>query len=322
MESFLAAMNKREESALEQAQSIMYDAWGETGSRKRISLARKALAISPLCADAYNLLAQEAATLEEARDLYARGLEAGTQALGPEGFEEFADHFWGFLETRPYMRARHGLALTLLRLGEEDAAVEHLRGMLALNPNDNQGIRYLLLGVLLGRDDIAEVEALLKAYEDDGSPFWLYTGLLLAYRAGRTDTAGTRRLLKDAQKGNPHVPGMLAGRIKVPPRGAFITSGGADEAAEYAEACGSAWANTPGAIAWLAAATGEAAPEATKGAAPAATKRATKGAAPAAAKGAAPAAVKEAAVKEAAAKGAAARGQRSRRSSSGGPQTS
>ena len=51
----------------------------------------------PLCADAYNLLADEAKTPEEARDLYIRGVEAGQLALGPEGFEEFDGHFWGFL---------------------------------------------------------------------------------------------------------------------------------------------------------------------------------------------------------------------------------
>jgi hypothetical protein len=65
-----------------------------------------ALGISPLCADAYVLLAEEAQSIEEARDLYAKGVEAGELALGPQGFEEYAGHFWDFLETRPYMRAR------------------------------------------------------------------------------------------------------------------------------------------------------------------------------------------------------------------------
>ena len=36
-------------------------------------------------------------------------------ALGPRGFKQYAGHFWGFLETRPYMRARAGLAGTLLQ---------------------------------------------------------------------------------------------------------------------------------------------------------------------------------------------------------------
>lgn len=59
------------------------------------------------------------------------------------------------------MRARHGLALTLLKLGEEGPAIEHFQAMLELNPGDNQGIRYLLLGSLLRRDDIPALKALL-----------------------------------------------------------------------------------------------------------------------------------------------------------------
>src|SRR5271154_6806553 len=83
-----------------------------------------------------------------------------------------------------YMRARHGLALALLKLGEEEEAMEHFRAMLKLNPGDNQGIRYLLLGCLLRRDDAAAVKKLLAAYEDEWSACWLYTRALVAFREG------------------------------------------------------------------------------------------------------------------------------------------
>jgi tetratricopeptide (TPR) repeat protein len=85
--------------------------------------------------------------------LYAKGVEAGELALGPRGFKEYAGHFWGFLETRPYMRARAGLASTLLQLGDVDGALAHYRDMLKLNPNDNQGIRYVVAGCLLKQDN-------------------------------------------------------------------------------------------------------------------------------------------------------------------------
>jgi tetratricopeptide (TPR) repeat protein len=161
METYLATIGARSrDDAIAKAQDVMYEAWDRTTSRSRIALAHKALTISPLCADAYNLLAAEAATAVEARDLYARGLEAGELALGPEGFEEYDGHFWGFLETRPYMRARHGLALALLKLGEEEEAMKHFRAMLKLNPGDNQGIRYLLLGCLLKRNDRASCKTI------------------------------------------------------------------------------------------------------------------------------------------------------------------
>ena len=253
MENYLSAIAGRgRDEAIAEAQDVMYEAWDRSASRSRIALAHKALAISPLCADAYNLLAEEAATIAEARDLYARGLDAGELALGPEGFEEYEGHFWGFLETRPYMRARHGLALALLELGEEEAALEHFRAMLKLNPGDNQGVRYLLLGCLIKRNDMAAVKELLAAYEDEWSAYWLYTRALVAFREGNEAEQQALRLVQDAWSANQHVPAILAGaEPPVTSRSGYITVGGADEATDYVRDCGPAWRQTPGAVAWL-----------------------------------------------------------------------
>lgn len=40
------------------------------------------------------------------------------------------------------MRARAALAEFLLARGDFDAAIEHFRALLTLNPGDNQGLRY------------------------------------------------------------------------------------------------------------------------------------------------------------------------------------
>ena len=254
MERFLAAIGGRGgDDPTEKAQVVMYEAWERTTSRSRVALARKALGISPLCADAYVLLAEEAArSVEEARDFYAKGVEAGELALGPEGFAEYAGHFWGFLETRPYMRARVGLALTLLKLGDEDGAISHFRDMLRLNPNDNQGIRYLLAGCLLRRGEDAALKELLASYEDDGSAFWLYTQALLAFREGGEGDKRATKLVQEAWTANEHVPAILAG-TKAPTRSEedYITMGGPDEATDYVKECGAAWHRTPEAVAWL-----------------------------------------------------------------------
>jgi tetratricopeptide (TPR) repeat protein len=253
MEGFMAGLGgeRREIEPVDAAQDIMYDAWEETRRSKRIALARKALTVSPLCADAYVLLAEEEAkSVEEALDYYQKGVEAGERALGPEGFEEYAGHFWGFLETRPYMRAREGLAATLWRLDRHQEALEHYREMLELNPNDNQGVRYVLAGHLLARNDIDALKMLLKKYEGDASAAWLYTQALLAFRDNDPDAG---QLAEEAWAANSHVPGVLSG---AKPPGAsqdgYITMGGEDEAAYYVEENGKAWQATPGAIDWLA----------------------------------------------------------------------
>jgi len=228
---------------------VMYEAWERTTPRSRIALARKALGISPLCADAYVLLAEEAArSIEEARDFYAKGLEAGELALGPRRFKECAGHFWGFLETRPYMRARAGLAGTLAQLGDVAGALAHYRDMLKLNPNDNQGIRYVLAGCLLRQDDDSALKELLAAHED-GSAFWLYTRALVAFRESGEDEQAVA-LVRDAWSANEHVPAIPAGtKPPVISDDGYVTMGGPDEATYYVTECGPAWRRTPGAVA-------------------------------------------------------------------------
>jgi tetratricopeptide (TPR) repeat protein len=249
MESFLAGIaGRRGDDATAKAQDVMYEAWERTTSRSRIALARKALGISPLCADAYVLLAEEAQSIEQARDLYAKGVDAGELALGPRGFKEYAGHFWGFLEARPYMRARAGLASTLVQLGDVEGALAHYRDMLKLNPNDNQGIRYVLAGCLLRQDNYSALKELLAAHEDGGA-FWLYTRVLVAFREGDEKAAA---LVKNAWSANEHVPAILAGtKPAVRSHDGYITMGGPDEATYYVTECGAAWHRTPGAVAWL-----------------------------------------------------------------------
>jgi tetratricopeptide (TPR) repeat protein len=172
-----------EETPLRKAQDMMYDAWEVTDPKRRVALARKALEISPDCADAYVLLAEETArSLTEALNLYRQGVEAGERALGKEASEEDVGHFWAVLETRPYMRARAKLAQCLWASGKHDETIQHYKDMLRLNPNDNQGIRDLLMSRLMemGRDE--EAEALFEEYHHDGMASWIYSRALLDFR--------------------------------------------------------------------------------------------------------------------------------------------
>ena len=77
-----------DDAALWQAQELMYEAWDAGAKRERIELAKRALEISDLCADAHVLLAEEVAkTLVEARRHYEAGVAAGERALGAQAFE-------------------------------------------------------------------------------------------------------------------------------------------------------------------------------------------------------------------------------------------
>jgi hypothetical protein len=59
------------------------------------SLGEEALELSPLCADAYVLLAQETARdADQAIKLYRQGVEVGKKALGKAAFRDDVGHFW------------------------------------------------------------------------------------------------------------------------------------------------------------------------------------------------------------------------------------
>ncbi|RJP72275.1 MAG: hypothetical protein C4532_06350 [Candidatus Abyssobacteria bacterium SURF_17] len=236
---------------LEQAQELMYEAYELKGPR-RVKLARQALQISPDCADAYVLLAEEAsASLKEAKDLYAQGVEAGKRALDPEMFVEDVGHFWGLIETRPYMRARAGLAACLWDMGNKEEATEHYMDMLRLNPGDNQGIRYEAAKCLLVLGRYEELEKLFDAYKE-GSAIWLYHRALFAFaKSGDTPEAG--KLLDRALHANPHVPLYLFGNKKMPKHEPhFYGMGDENEAIIYVSQGIEAWASVDGAIVWLA----------------------------------------------------------------------
>jgi tetratricopeptide (TPR) repeat protein len=239
-------------TALEQAQDLMYQAW-ETSGKQRVELARRALEVSPDCADGYVLLAEETArTLQEAKDLYEQAVKAGERALGPRAFKKDVGHFWGILETRPYMRARAGLAQCLWMLGERQQAIEHYTDMLRLNPNDNQGIRYKLASCLLEEDYDEALGRLLNQYKDDASAAWLYTRALWIFRRdGLSSEAAVS--LKKALTQNPFVPAYLLGRKSLPRSlPGYIGVGDENEAIDYAADTIRAWQRTPGALEWLA----------------------------------------------------------------------
>jgi tetratricopeptide (TPR) repeat protein len=119
----------RELTPLERAQELAYDAM-EAHGRLRIKRARQALALSEDCADAWVLLAEEASTPEAAVERYERAVLAGAAAIGADRFAALRGEFWGHLDTRPYMRARLGLAQALRELGRDDEAIAHYRVLL------------------------------------------------------------------------------------------------------------------------------------------------------------------------------------------------
>ena len=258
-QQFKAGPPKRREPTTpkERAADLVDRAW-ETPGRRQIQLAREALALDPDNADAYVVLARRAGGSERAIERWAAGVAAGERALGKDAFAENAGHFWGILETRPYMRAKEGLAMELRKARRYEEALGHLDDMLHLNPGDNQGARYLIPQVLLalGRDE--QLRTYLDRYRNDGDPIYAYTRALLDFRR-EGDSSAARQSLAAALRANRHVPQFVLGDAP-PPRVETFSPGEPSEGAVCASELRGAWLATPGAPQWLETNTKAAAP--------------------------------------------------------------
>lgn len=240
------------DSALQQAQELIYDAWETPDPVERIEIAEQALKTSPNCADAWVLLAEEAAeSLEQATEFYQKGVEAGERALGARTFTEQAGRFWGILETRPYMRARDGLASCLWGMKKHNDAIGHYYALLELNPVDNQGIRHILITCLLTTRQYAAAWELINEYEEDFTAEWAYSRALLSF-IENGDNPESRQYRTKAIAKNKHIPAYLSGRRKLPSIPyEYIQVGDKTEAVNFALENREVWRTIPGAISWL-----------------------------------------------------------------------
>ncbi len=233
---------------IEKAQDLCYEAFDSFG-RRRVVLARRALEISPDCADAYMILAERTDDIEEEIRLYQEAVAAGERALGPERFESDAP-FWVDVLTRPFMRAVEALAEACAHRGRTGEAIAHFQRLLRLNPNDNQGVRDPLAGLLLDTGDHAALEALFDRYDSRFEVTLLYARAFVLFRKG-ANSAVRLRALRRALKANRHVRGVLLGRLPSSPEPSSYSRGSIEEARHAAPYIGGAWKNTPGALVWL-----------------------------------------------------------------------
>ncbi len=231
----------------EQAQDLCYQAFDIIG-RRRVHLAREALAIWPDCVDAYTILAEQTGSPESRIHLYEQGLAIAERLLDREAFLEQGGEFWVDLETRPYMRARFGLGIALIEDDRPTEAVRHFESLLTLDPDDHLDVRSILLPTLLEAGSDLEAARLLKSV-DDRSATWAYGRALLAFRLSEHSEAA-RRELRRAFETNSYVAEILVYNNRVGASGMHST-GTLQEAVECCDRLRFAYSKTKGALRWL-----------------------------------------------------------------------
>lgn len=104
--------------------------------------------------------------------------------------------WWEDSETRPYLRALYGRAMTQWHSGRFADTSRDLQKILTLNPRDNQGVRFLIpLVHLLAEQDDRAIES-MRAYERDYpgdycEPSLLFGKALALWKTGDEEAAAT-----------------------------------------------------------------------------------------------------------------------------------
>jgi hypothetical protein len=235
----------------EEAQKLAFDALESETEEQARKFAKRALAKDPDCVDALVVLTSiEANSPKQAIEGLQKAVAAGERSLGAEFFQKNKGHFWGLPDTRPYMRARQQLAEMLRGVGCNQDAIAHFAAMLELNPGDNQGVRYPLLGAYLTVGDLENARALLKSFEDDAMATFAWASAL--ERLLSDDLEGASAALELARKQNRFVELYLSGQKNLPNEMPdSYTLGSDEEAIVCLDNVGGAWAEHPEAALWL-----------------------------------------------------------------------
>ena len=230
----------------EQAEDKVYQAY-ESSKTKGIKLAEEALKLDKDCIMAYQYLGEQQNNLNKAKDFYLKGIEIGKKKFGGKYEKENKGHFWMIFETRPYMTCLFNLSECEYISENLNESIRLIEYLLELNPNDNQGVRYILSSHLLEAKKYLKYEKHSKANKDDGGIFFKFNDALYEFiKSG--NSLKSINLLKKAIEHNKYVISKLDKKSKMQASGYSI--GSKEEANYYCEYNAKNWKESNGAIEW------------------------------------------------------------------------
>jgi tetratricopeptide (TPR) repeat protein len=239
-------------SPKERAQDLVFEAHGlsKTKGKKNIEMA---LELDPDCIEAYVYLGEIENTIERVVLQYEKGIDIGRRVFGGEYLREHKGMFWGFHETRPFMRCLGAYSGCQYEMGRVEEAAAILEEMIELNPDDNQGVRDYLMVYLMELAEDTKFEKYEAMYENDFGAFAAFNRALYAFKT-KGASAGANEKLKRALENNSFVPALVLSRKPITDLPDGYQLGSTEEAKIYASFARNVWRTTDGAIAWLKAA--------------------------------------------------------------------
>ena len=188
---------------------------------------------------------------ELAFENWMKGYQIGRRTL-PPGFILGRDLLrWGCLENRPFLRCAHAFGLCFFDRGNLAKSIEIFEFIILVNPNDNQGIRALLVDGYLKIGGYMAALGICDKYQGDFMVNLLYGKPYALFKMG--DREKVTSLLREAIRLSPKVARELLKKRHSQPKSldpGRYTIGGDDEGFYYWEENGILWKD-PEVESWL-----------------------------------------------------------------------
>ena len=178
------------------------------------------------------------------------------ESIIPREFDLKTDKIlWGDIDNRALLRAFQAKGVLLMEEKQYKDAVKKLEFLIRVNPNDNQGIRYLLTDCYFSLGKFNAVVRLFSRFQDDFDPTTLYCLGLVYYMKGNKKLS--RKYLLKGIESYPRVAiDLISSRARFPEKEysknyGGVLSGGEVQAFEYRGKYFPYWKNSEGSLDFL-----------------------------------------------------------------------
>jgi tetratricopeptide (TPR) repeat protein len=237
-------------SSAEIAHGLVRTALRLVSMRKRLQLLQAALARDPECFPARI----ELADAEFGQGNWKSCGEAYDEIIrrGEYLRNDLSTVWWKDAETRPYLRAIYGKAMTEWHLSRFAESAEHLEYLLKCNPADNQGVRFLIPMLHLLAEKSQKAARYFKSYEknypnDFKEPSFLFGWALSCSLDGHERSARNKYI--EGILRNIYIAPMLL-EVDDPPRSIWLPTDRAEPnyASDFVQSYALLWDREPGAL--------------------------------------------------------------------------
>lgn len=237
-----------EASPVEVVASLLEGTRRLRSTSKREQVLRAVLERDPSCSEARAGIGDiefQRGDWKQCAEAYRIVLDQDLKRLSVPGTVWWVDH-----STRPCLRALHGLGMTEWHLGRHASAADHFSHLLSLNPQDNQGVRFLIPLLHLLAEAPERAASFFESYERDYPKDFKEPSFLFAWaftHAVADEEPEARARYTEGILRNIYIAPMLLEAAE-PPRDIWLPGDRAEPAyaAEFVQSYAVVWDREPG----------------------------------------------------------------------------